>query len=152
MRISLRGSLPLKLSLSAARFGVIGLTVVVSGCAANQSPNYVHGPGTQIRPQHTAAVAKEDLEDDGKPAQAPPVRRALPEEDDPTQPWSPNYGGPGTPPSQPSGMTPRPAPKPRGKTYDTAIQPPAPLPVRMSRNEEDNVIALAISAHEMRNQ
>lgn len=152
MRVSRRGSLPLKPIVSAARLGVIGLAVVVSGCASQHAPSYVSGPTAQIRPQQVAAVAKDDLEDDGRPAQAPPLRRALPEEDDPTQPWSPNYGGPNPSQGQPSGLTPRPQPKPRGKTYDAAVQPPASMPVRMSQNEQDSVIARAISAHEMRNQ
>jgi hypothetical protein len=158
MRIPRRGSLPLNLTLPAARLCVIGLTVVVSGCAAHQSPSYVNGP--QARPQHIAAVSKEDLEDDGRPAQVPPLQRSIPEEDDPTQPWSPNYGGPSNAPGQPTGqpsmLKPKPQPKSRGKTYDAMMEPPAPMPapmpVRMSRVEEDSVIARAISAHEMRNQ
>ena len=160
MRVLRCGSLPLKPLVSAARLGVIGLSVVLSGCAAQRSPSYVNGPNAQIRPQQIAAVAKDDLEDDGRPAQAPPLRRSLPDEDDPSQPWSPNYGGPnsapGQPAGQPSGMKPKPQPKSRGKTYDAMIDPPAPLPaplpVRMSQNEQDSVIARAISAHEMRNQ
>jgi hypothetical protein len=158
MRVSRCGSLPLSTPLSAARFCVIGLAAVVSGCAAHQAPSYVHGPGTQSRPQQMAAVAKDDLEDDGRPAQVPPLQRSIPEEDDPTQPWSPNYGGPNTAPNQPSVLKPKPQPKSRGKTYDAMIDPAAPIPapmpaaVRMSRADEDSIIARAISAHEMRNQ
>jgi hypothetical protein len=153
MRVPRRGALPLSVHLSAARLGVIGLTAVLSGCSASREVSYVNGPSAQIRPQQVAAVpAKEDLEDDGKPAQIPPLRRSLPEEDDPTQPWSPNYGGPARTPDQPSGYAPKPTPKPRTKIYDAANEQPAPVKVRMSRAEEDSVIARAISAHEMRNQ
>ncbi|MDX2264539.1 MAG: hypothetical protein NW215_06180 [Hyphomicrobiales bacterium] len=33
-----------------------------------------------------------DLEDDGIEAQTPPPRRATPRPDDPSEPYSPNYG------------------------------------------------------------
>jgi hypothetical protein len=155
MRIQRRGLLPLDCSRMAARLGVIGLTVVASGCAANHQPSYVNGPSNQIRAQQVAAVAKEDLEDDGKPAQAPPLRRSLPEEDDPSQPWSPNYGGPSPSSSQPSTNAPRPAPKSRTKTYDALVRPDgvtAQRSAQLTSAQQDDVIARAISAHEMRNQ
>lgn len=48
------------------------------------------------------------MEDDGRPAQIPPLLRANPAADDPTEPFSPNYGPP--PPS----------------TQDTAEKPKIP--------------------------
>lgn len=54
-------------------------TVVLAGCAS-QSEYYA---GAQVA-----------MEDDGLPAQIPPLRRAKPERDDPTEPFSPNYGPP----------------------------------------------------------
>jgi hypothetical protein len=152
MRIPRRGLLPLDCTLVAARLGVIGLTAVVSGCAANHAPSYVNGPQATVQAQRLASVAKEDLEDDGKPAQVPPLLRAVPAEDDPSQPWSPNYGGPTATPGAPSHHTPRVAPKSRAKTYDASADPTTTASVHMTRAEEDYIIARAISAHEMRNQ
>jgi hypothetical protein len=159
MRIQRRGLLPLVSTRVAARLSVIGLAIVASGCATNQRPSYVNGPSSQISGQKVASVAKEDLEDDGKPAQAPPLRRALPEEDDPSQPWSPNYGGPnsssGSPSGQPSTNSPRPAPKSRPKSYDALVRPDdggVQRSAQLTRAQQDDVITRAISAHEMRNQ
>jgi hypothetical protein len=152
MRIPRRGLLPLDCTLVAARIGVIGLTVVASGCASNHAPSYVNGPSSQVRPQQVAAITKEELEDDGRPAQAPPLRRSRPEDDDPSQPWSPNYGGPNSSSGEPSSHTPRPAPKSRTKMYDAAADAPTKVAVHLSTAEQDSVIARAISAHEMRNQ
>ena len=52
-------------------------------------------------PRQTAAVVPipVDMEDDGRPAQLPPRADVRQTADDPTQPWSPNYGGPATRPA-----------------------------------------------------
>ena len=71
----------------AARFGALGLALLSAGCASKPE---TAPPARMTAP---AQVAKVDIEDDGLPAQvAPRYRRAGP--DDPSQPWSPNYGGP----------------------------------------------------------
>jgi hypothetical protein len=155
MRIQRCGLVPLDPVRLAARVGVFGLTVFASGCATHQPPSYVHGPNPQMRAQHLASVAKDDLEDDGRPAQTPPQRRALPEEDDPSQPWSPNYGGPNPSSNAPTNTQPRTLPKSRMKTYDALVRPDAEPPrrsVQLTHAQQDDVIARAISAHEMRNQ
>ncbi len=74
--------------------------LVGGGCAQNQAYNqsygqpnwYAGGPA----PQQSAAAAPipVEMEDDGRPAQVPPRVDGRPTADDPTQPWSPNYGGP----------------------------------------------------------
>ena len=92
-------------------FAVVLPALVAGGCAEqshySQANWYAGGP----RPQQAAAVPiPVELEDDGRPSQLPPrvQARALP--DDPTQPWSPNYGGPSTQP-QPAPVQPSPSPQ-----------------------------------------
>ncbi len=54
------------------------------------------GPEPMPRP----VAVKEDLEDDGLAAQTPPQKSIRTQHDDPTQPWSPNYGRTGGVPSR----------------------------------------------------
>src|SRR5690606_11993813 len=54
-------------------------SLLLAGCASQS--DYYGGP----------QVA---MEDDGRPAQIPPFLRAKPVVDDPTEPFSPNYGPP----------------------------------------------------------
>ena len=100
-----------------ARILALGLVGAgLSGCATSQSqPQYagarhLPAPIPQHADQHSGKAdqhsGKADVEDDGRPAQLPPARRPLPEEDDPTQPWSPHYGK-------------------KPGTYQKAIAPPA---------------------------
>lgn len=96
----------------------------------------------------TQPAAKTDVEDDGRPAQLPPARRPLPEEDDPTQPWSPNYGKrPGTY-DRPS------APPARTASLTTEAANEATMRLRTSRalreDEADALVLRAIQNHETR--
>ncbi len=147
MRLRSRGLAPLNLSSVAARICVIGVAGIVAGCASDKHPQYVRGPAPHMvvepAPVHAAKV---QMEDDGKPAQEP-GRRIRPEEDDPTQPWSSNYG---------KGVTPKPI-----KTPPRLIEAEAPLgvplkreqnPIRLSDVDADQIMARAIAAHEMRRQ
>jgi hypothetical protein len=156
-----------KSSLSlAARSCVVGLAVVISGCASNKQPNYAGAPypGDDHRvaaapmPQRTADLPRKvEIEDDGKPAQAPPARAMRPEEDDPSQPWSPNYGRGGVAPlpAQPS------RPKPQQFQAMLSTEPASAVPNvaprlvasrRLTDAEADQLIARAVSAHEMQRQ
>ncbi len=148
MRSLRRGSLPLSSAVKTARICVIGCAVVVSGCAANKQPSYVAGPSPYIGvpapmpPQRGAqmaaavkAKARVEIEDDGLPVQSPPPARIREEPDDPSEPFSPNYGGPRVP-------APATAPGPR-KSLQSA---------RLSDGQADALIRRAIAAHEMRNQ
>jgi len=107
----------------------------------------VHGSGSH---QMAAIPHKVEIEDDGQPVQPPPARAMRPEEDDPSQPWSPNYGQGGAPavPSAPArAVSPQlpkqvdayiPAPTPA--TYQPAVTSTGSL-TRLSDNEADAVIA-----------
>jgi len=61
-------------------FAALGL--MLSGCAS-QTEHY--------------AAERVAMEDDGLPAQIPPLRRAKMAPDDPSEPFSPNYGPPLSP-------------------------------------------------------
>lgn len=90
------GVLPLGYAKRGVLIGCLLPALIGGGCAQNQSynqPNWYAGGPT---PQQTAAAVPipTEMEDDGRPAQVPPRADGRPTADDPTQPWSPNYGGP----------------------------------------------------------
>lgn len=121
---------------------------LLSGCASDKA-SHVKGPTDQ----QLAQIRKVEMEDDGQPVQSPPARTMRAEEDDPTQPWSPNYGGPAPTPSKPSA----PAMAPRAPNPYVPVQVDAAAQVtttgsltRLTDEEADLVIAQAINAHEMR--
>jgi hypothetical protein len=146
------GFAPLSWSSKAARVCVIGPLLLVAGCASNQQASYVNGPGSRI-----AVAPKVEMEDDGKPVQPPPARAINPAEDDPTQPWSPNYGKGGTAPSPSRATTP---PKHDEATLPPPIQNAVWQPTgtstssltRLDDRAAEQMIAQAINAHEMRKQ
>ncbi|HRK19531.1 MAG TPA: hypothetical protein PK970_11285 [Hyphomicrobiaceae bacterium] len=143
------GREPKSILPSAARAFVFGaVAVAVTGCAANKQPSYVRGPDYQ---QMAAAQTRPvEMEDDGIPVQTPPVRAMKPEEDDPTQPWSPNYGkGRSADPALPS----RPAPRQVEAALRPSLMPASSGALRaMSEDEADAIMQSAIAIHEMRNQ
>lgn len=165
MRIRARGFNPLLSTSVAARVCVVGLGVVASGCAASKQPTYVGGPYAGAHqvvpapvPSRVNELRKVEIEDDGKPAQAPPVRKMRPEEDDPSQPWSRNYGKGGSAPAV-SGDAVMPAPTraPWPKPVDasmrtTAVAPQVFATRRLSEAEAEDVMVRAVAAHEMRKQ
>ncbi len=69
---------------SFARAVAVATIIALGGCA--QSTQY---------PPANAQVAQAaiDVEDDGLPAQTPPSKSIRNQTDDPSQPYSPNYGG-----------------------------------------------------------
>lgn len=70
--------------------------LIVTGCAQKKSPDVVmmkqHGSAHGHMPEPGRAYAEVDLEDDGREAQQPPLVMRKPEADDPSEPYSPNYG------------------------------------------------------------
>ena len=141
MRCVVYGKLPLKLLMSsAARFLVLGLTgAALAGCAATRSPQYAGAP---VPRPVTEQQWKVEIEEDGKPAQAPPARRMRPEEDDPSQPWSPNYGS-----KSPLPVAPPPTRGPQ-RTWPKPVEATHRGP--MDDREAEVIIARAVNAHEMR--
>jgi hypothetical protein len=117
MRRLRRGSVLTRLSCLLVWLGPLGLAVVLAGCATSSA-----GETSAARSQVRAERA--EMEDDGMPAQVAPVSSIRQQPDDPSEPFSRNYG-------------PRPA----------ALAGP---PARMSSAEEEALIARAIAAHEMR--
>jgi hypothetical protein len=70
--------------------------VIGGGCAQQTSysqPNWYAG-GPAPRQSAAAVPIPVEMEDDGRPAQLPPRVDVRAAPDDPSQPWSPNYGGP----------------------------------------------------------
>ena len=61
--------------------------LMLAGCQTTQSGGYAGG--YDYGAQHRVV-----MEDDGMPVQTPPLRRQQPEKDDPSEPFSPNYGPP----------------------------------------------------------
>jgi hypothetical protein len=73
----------------AARAGLWVLPLLLSACAAQQSAAPAPSARLSTPPRYASGF---DLEKDGLPAQSPPdlERRKTP--DDPSEPFSPNYG------------------------------------------------------------
>lgn len=122
----------------AARAGVIGLAVLGAGCAskhaAHEAPAHVAGPRQQAPGPW---MAKVEIEDDGLPTQFGP-RGGSRIPDDPSQPWSPNYG------QRPGARSAAAEPiQPRG-------EPPRRPYERLSSMDEDAIIRRAVAEHEMR--
>ena len=155
-----QGRWPQKLLLLAARLSVAGPLALVAGCASDK-PSHVSGPMA-----HNAAAQPEkiEMEDDGVPVQPPPARATRPEEDDPSQPWSPNYGNGG------AASVPQQAPNPRVPrqvdasaadaaqtvalhgSYNASVPASTGALTNMSARDADAVIAQAINAQETRRQ
>lgn len=109
----LGGSTACKVSARvSAQAAVVAACIVLAGCATRQSHDYQagYGAGYERANGHAApywrqretgapqvagyvdARTEREVEDDGLPVQAAPRLRAKPMPDDPTQPFSPNYG------------------------------------------------------------
>ena len=118
-----------------ARVSVIALCAlaapVLGGCASSRQPSYAEANARVAVP---APIPKVELEDDGLPVQSPPPKRAAPEAEDPTEPYSRNYGS--TRPVRKASVRTEAAPKVtvgHDSTFD-----------------EDGIIAAAIAQHEAR--
>jgi hypothetical protein len=82
---------------SVARAAIVPLLVLAvalceAGCATDNNANYAGAPATvaYARP----ATAGVEIEDDGLPSQTPPAANIRQLPDDPSEPYSRNYGGP----------------------------------------------------------
>ncbi|MEQ1697941.1 MAG: adhesin [Hyphomicrobiaceae bacterium] len=78
------------------------LALSVSGCAHESQHSYSqagwYAGGPRGEPPAPIPV---EMEDDGRPAQLPPRAGVANVKDDPSEPWSPNYGGPALRPVRP---------------------------------------------------
>jgi len=63
----------------------------LAGCAAVGNANYADAPAVAA---YVARAPGVEVEDDGLPSQTPPSTRIRQMPDDPTEPYSRNYGGP----------------------------------------------------------
>lgn len=146
----------------AVSVALAGLAVLCAGCASNQS---AYGPQARVgapvpAPQQWAA--RVEIEDDGLPAQLAP-RHRRPVADDPSEPWSPNYGtAPGGSKALRSDED-QPSPQPKSRRGAATVagnglpapSPARPIassrpPTRLSTMDEDAIIRRAIAEHEMR--
>lgn len=114
----------------------LGAALLMAGCASSKSPAY-SGAGARVAAP-VAAPVKIDVEDDGVPAQSPPVRRATTEVDDPSEPYSRNYG----------------SRRPAAAVVRQPL-PAQPVPTRIGYDrtfDADGALARAIAAREARVQ
>ena len=84
-----------RIVFGAAKCAALTSMLAVAGCATNQEQRRdayardAYAQRTAVAPQR---AAQPEVEDDGLPSQvAPPIGRRT-EPDDPSQPYSPNYG------------------------------------------------------------
>lgn len=133
---------------------VIGVGLMVSACASSHASydgySNVGAPQPNEATQVAMSVPKRiQLEDDGLAVQAPPLKRENNEPDDPSEPFSPNYG------PAPTGE-----PGPVEPSHTTRALVPAsqmrPLPFRsrtrpMTPAEAEAIKVQAMIAHEVRN-
>lgn len=122
------------------------VALAVAGCANGNSGYQSSGVTRHAAVQPPMPRPKVEIEDDGKPVQSPPARTMRPDEDDPTQPWSPNYGRAGGSGGQrhAEALT---AP-PRLPTT-TRLPRPDVHPAAARRMSEDEIVARAVAQQEM---
>jgi hypothetical protein len=133
------GRAPHPVPQGAIGAGLIGLLAVLAGCANDRGAPHASASAT---PMHMAGVRVE-IEADGLPAQIAP-RNHAPLEDDPREPWSPNYGS--VRPTRTSAID--------TETESVAVAVPPPvqaMPVVYARPvDAEEIIRRAVAAHEMR--
>ena len=150
MRPACCGCTPRFYRRHADRAVAVCLLLALTGCASDKTAQIPAAFG-DVPPSYAAEVRPPRIatEDDGLPAQPPPLRRSA-SADDPREPWSPNYG------SVPASSTtapppPPPAPMPTATRVAMVIKERFPifgaLPI-----DEDDIIRRAIAAHEMRRE
>lgn len=106
LRICILAAVPRAWSKPVVAFALAGL---LAGCSARSEYGPIANVGMTAEAQRIAAApVREEMEDDGLPAQRPPLMRSAPLPDNPNEPFSRNYGGPASPrPATPRPETPR---------------------------------------------
>lgn len=127
---------------------VVAIAALSGGCAATKSgPSYVAGPVTAfpgdlppVPPQQPQT--RVEIEADGLPAQLAP-RNPRPQKDDPSQPWSPNYGWARAATAE--------APPVAAKAANAQVASVSVVATRAAPSvDADDIIRRAIAEHEMR--
>ncbi len=77
----------------ALMFCALAALLGLAGCSSAQSNSYTAENVPVAPPQAVAQAADVEIEDDGLPAQTPPPDRIRQLADDPSEPYSRNYGG-----------------------------------------------------------
>lgn len=93
---------PQSILVVLARACALGAAALAAGCASDKEQReQVYGYSQQAHADQAAAAAaaaqrpqKSEVEDDGLPSQVPPPVNRRREPDDPSEPYSPNYGAP----------------------------------------------------------
>jgi hypothetical protein len=113
---------------------VLALALLMGGCASQQGDSRRSDAGGATAPVGDVALRRVPLEDDGLSPQLAPRDLQHPP-DDPTQPWSPNYGTVRRP---------------------KEVAPSRVLPARAGATliamDQDAIVRQAIAEHEMRRQ
>ena len=136
------GPAPHSIRQAAISTGLIGLLAVLAGCASERSGTQASASATA--PMHMAGV-RIAIEADGLPAQLTPHNRQT-FEDDPREPWSPNYGS--VRPTRTSAIETETETKPLAVVVPPPVQA-IPVAHRRPLDAED-IIRRAVAAHEMR--
>jgi len=164
MRPACCGCTPLFFRRHIGRAAAVGLLLALTACASDKSARIPAAFGDSP-PSYTAEVhpPRFAVEDDGLPAQPPPLRRSE-GADDPREPWSPNYGAAPasrtaelSAPAPVSSQTSEPASAPAQSTSLTPARVAMVIKERFPLFDarpidEDDIIRRAIAAHEMRRE
>ena len=143
-------------SLARALLGPAAAGLLAAACATSQGAHdYQSNAGAARADVAVATPPRVEIEADGLPAQTPPRlgRRTGP--DDPTEPFSRNYGPPPAPGEVREPQADVPALR-RAGGWETGPRPAGPRevavmePRRLTPAEADALIARAIIAHERR--
>jgi hypothetical protein len=84
------GHLPVRAARAAIGPIVVAAAMCAAGCAADNNIYYASSPAVA---GYVAQAPSVQVEDDGLPSQAPPSARIRQMPDDPSEPYSRNYGG-----------------------------------------------------------
>lgn len=86
---------PMSSRRALSRAALLAAALALAGCSQHSAQQTAaYDPRVATPPYHVSPDAgrKPDLEDDGREAQLPPLKKPRSEPDDPREPWSPNYG------------------------------------------------------------
>ncbi|MEM7776664.1 MAG: hypothetical protein AAF732_13720 [Pseudomonadota bacterium] len=146
---------PFGKTLFQLKFVGLVCAVAVAGCAESRyAASHVTGPEPVRAHRVSMPVGMPskppELEDDGLPVQLAPFRNTVRGDDDPTEPFSPNYG---TVPLKPEEAVPNGdfAPDEDGQNYEARVRrknlPPPPVKKLLSNAEAERIIAGARANH-----